>query len=312
MLVENLKSLVAQLEREYGESPRFTMFPIRDENPLSGHTKRRIVFAPNNSMLHLQREFLGHLRSPMHVNEQIRSQFLRYATAALPKSSPLNNALIHRENRFFYLVDFRHAYRSVLPSHVADTLIALDEKLASQREELVAFLIQYFFHKEHGLVTGGPASQDLFNLSVGSLLDGDIGDLCEEFGITYTRYIDDLTFSSPNPIVASTRRKIRILADQAGFIINHWKSDCVDLTKRPVVVTGIGIAEDGRIFVPRAYFRRVRGALNLAMRKGEVSSAKIQGMMSLFLYIAQFYKDNGLELNQTEKKLLNTYHSYQR
>lgn len=286
--------------------PHFKFFSFLDVNPVSGREKQRTVAAPNDAMKVLQRRFLLCLRGAK--NENLRTRMLRYATSSNPGDSPLRNILQHRDNRFFYLVDFSNAYGSVVVERLAPVVIQFHPFRSVSTEEMADFLERYFFGKGHGLVQGGPASQDLFNLYAGSVVDMPLANVVRRGGVVYTRYIDDLTFSSAQkPLSEDIRRHIRNPILQAGFLINHRKCECVDLKKRTVVITGIGLADGGRVFIPRPYVLKMRGLMHHALTKGEVAPGRIQGMVALMKQVLGDQKPNGLE-----RRVLKEYEQFLR
>lgn len=285
--------------------PCFNFFSFNDVNPVSGRHKWRAVAAPNDAMKILQRKFLRYIRT----HENTRSlNALRYATSSNPGDSPLRNVAFHRNNRFFYLLDFSNAYGSVKAEGLARVLLRLSLFCDASVEELTRFLERYFFDTKQGLVPGGPASQDLFNLYVGSLIDSFLTEVVEKKGIMYTRYIDDLTFSSASPIPGNVRRNIRNPILQAGFSINHRKCEYVDIRKQTVVITGIGLADGGRMFTPRPYIRKIRGIMHRA-RTEVVLSGQVHGMMATVRKLLQTQDRNP---NELEKKVLREYEDFKR
>lgn len=285
--------------------PQFNFFTFPDVNPVSGRSKLRTVAAPNDAMKTLQRRFLKTLRSDENADAQIR--FLPYATSSNPGDSPLKNVMLHKQNRFFYLLDFTNAYGKVEAKRLACVLIQLNSFRKIPVEEMTKFLECYFFDKRAGLVPGGPASQDLFNLYAGSLVDLPLAGLVREKEIVYTRYIDDLTFSSSSPIGETTRRAIRDPILKAGFLISHRKCECVDLKKRTLIITGIGLADGGRMFVPRPYVLKIRGLIHHAITKGGVEKERIQGMVGLLKQLLI-----GQQPNQLEQKVFGEYSRFLR
>jgi len=225
----------------------------------------------------------------------VRERILKYATSSNPGDSPLQNVQKHRRSRYFYLIDFSNAYRSVDVGKLASVLLQLNNFKAITTDQLTTFLATYFFDERWGLVPGGPASQDLFNLYAGALVDLPIGSIVEEQKVVFTRYIDDLTFSSMEPIPDQVRRDVRDPILRTGFQINHRKCERIDNRKTTVIVTGIGIANGGRLFIPRPYVRKLRGLIHRARTKGGVDIRVIAGMMQILHQVAQTQRMNILE-----------------
>ena len=175
------------------------------------------------------------------------------ATGSVKGQSPITNATCHAESIYFYVLDLKDAFPSVTPDRVSRVLVSLDPTLGSEGE-VASFLEQYFFIDGHGLAQGGPASPMLFNLYCESEIDQQVRELLSEKRsdgtpiITYTRYVDDLVFSSPaRPIPKVLRRKIRHIIGAAGFSVNHQKSRLLKRGQDAIEITGIRISPSGHL-----------------------------------------------------------------
>ncbi len=68
-------------------------------------------------------------------------------------------------------------------------------------KKVLLFLQRYFFHNEgDGLIVDGNDVSFLANPYSFYELDLPLEEICEEYGITHTRYMDDLIFSFSKPI----------------------------------------------------------------------------------------------------------------
>lgn len=294
--------------------PSFDRRLYRDKNPVSGQMKMRVLEIPNQSMRELHQRLIRWLRR-LDVD-------LRYATGSIKGSSALANVRKHFGSEHFYAVDLRDAYHHVVGLRLAGVLCQLDERIAEQKEKVLAFLEHYCLSSlkdVKGLPIGFPASPDLFNIYLAVLLDCFIGDVIrywwKRWGqkIIYTRYLDDLCISSPEVIGDRKRRTIREFVHQAGFEINHLKSGVYELSKGPVVITGIGLQRDSRgqyrTFVPREYTRKLQGILHLAKKDPPYWWHRVEGMMGVFKAAS------GKRLqhpNRTEQKILSSYYAFHR
>jgi hypothetical protein len=190
----------------------------------------RVVWSPNEPMAIEQNAILEELN---HLGIEFK-----YATA-VPGSDFVNNALHHSGNRHFFS-----------PNQVYNILSA------------------YTMPPEGaGLVQGGSSSPLLFNIYCLDL-DHELGDFCEQRGITYTRYLDDMTFSSPDSgfdthsrIGKGTRRSIYAIIQGHNLKLNESKTKVRDLKNGPVKVTGLQINTGGKIQMPTSYLRHKRQEL---------------------------------------------------
>jgi len=293
-----LKLLFDNFVKDLPDVPSFNCFRLKDINPLGLTEKTRFIQAPNESMRILHDRLIKYLR-------KLKVEF-PFATGAGPKDSPVKNVTLHRKNRYFYLTDIENAYSSVNGEKLASILCSLDSRLADQEKEVLNFLQKYCLTPQGGLITGAPASPDLFNIYTGILLDRLLEGLCRTFSLTYTRYLDDLIFSSAKVSIGKRKRRaIRKLIGVSGFKVSHRKSRVYDLKKGPITINGVGLELGGRIFLPRHFLKKIRGLLHRAMAKGDVNPSVINGMMGVFCDLTD--KRN---LNRTEQQILKQYRAY--
>jgi hypothetical protein len=230
-----------------------------------------------------------------------------HATAVLPGTNPRKNVLRHRGNRFFYLTDISDAFGSVELDRLVEVICALDGSI--DREDMALALRTFCFVREgkRGLVTGGLASQDLFNVYAAVLLDQPLGELAKKHNLRYTRFLDDLTFSGSESIGRHKRRAIRECVSHAGMRIGHHKSKVYDLAKGPIVINGIGIASGWRkTFTPKHYVQKLLRHMH-HVETGRVDFSEINrvnGMMGAFLHAT-----GGREFcwTRTEMRVLKAY-----
>ena len=273
-------------------TPSFRRFRIHDVNPVSGVIKWRVISDPNAPM----RVIHGRLKS------WLRGMNLKmpHATGALPKCSPRANVLRHAGNRYFYLTDIHNAYPSIRRESLAMMLRYL---LPDDTEEAInEFLDRYCFSPKGGLVIGAVASPDLFNLFCAVSIDKELGEIAARGNMVYTRYLDDLTFSSRVPISRRVRREIRAAIARESFSVSHRKSQVLDLVKGPIVINGVGLHKDGSTFLPRKYMRHLRGLIHRAMTRDDVKPAEIHGKMGVF-----FSTSEPKRRNWVERRLLNLH-----
>ncbi len=294
MIFDELMSL------KFEKQPEFKLFWFKDVNPHSQRKKKRQVAAPSNSMRVIHARLLRYIRE-MHVA-------LPSSMSCARGSSPFKNVLFHKKNRYFYLLDLHNAYGSVRTTELTSVFCDIDPSLLPQREIVENFFKRFCINDSgQGLITGAPASPDLFNIYGEYKIDWFIRQMLEKFTVTYTRYLDDLTFSSPYPINSLMRKEIREIVEKAGFKVNNWKSEVLDIHKKSIVITGLGLERGGRIFVPRHVLREVRGLLHLALEGAPISRHVINGKMSPLIFLAKKCRQNS-----TERKLLQSYGEFRR
>lgn len=256
------------------EQPQFLFWQKNDRNRISGTQKWRVLGSPNPAMS------IVHDR----LRNWIRDLSVEYShtTAYLPGSSPKANVLRHCGSRFFYVTDISSAFAHVEIAALANVLCSLDNALVGYNNETEEFLRDHCFLPDGGLVTGGPASQDLFNLYCAVRLDPFIAEICKERQLdVYTRYGDDMVVSAKShKISRRTRKQIRKAIHAAGFTTNNKKTHIWDINIRPVVITGIGLRADGRLFIPNSYVQDTEELLAQLTAGDETLASSIRGRIS--------------------------------
>jgi len=285
------------LPKECIEAARFHSFKLRDINPLGKTIKERVIYAPNDAMRAVHRELLLFLRG-LEID-------LPYATGGMPGSNPLENVKRHAQNRYFYLLDIHSFYSSIKGELLGPTICSLSSALDSAENEFQSILERFCLTPEGSLMTGAPTSPDLANLFAGELLDKPLGELARRYGLTYTRYLDDMTFSSSWDVIGKKKRwAIRKAILDTGFSISHHKSRIYDLRQAPIVITGVGLDFGGKAFLPRHFLRKIRQVMYLAII-GKVDPAKVHGMM-----VAFWASTGKRSLNLTELRLVRKYRKF--
>ena len=287
--------------------PDYQIFKIKDKNPLAGTIKTRMISAPNKPMLRITRMFYRFIRLRL-AKKKIK---LPYATAVLPGNNPLRNVLRHLRtgNRYFYLLDIKDFYPSTKGSQIVSCLVDQTFGLdLATSDELTQFLKKYCLSTSGSLLIGGPASPDLANLVAAHLLDREMAILCKKYSLTYTRYLDDLTFSAKRIIGVKKSKAIRRVIEQAGFEISHGKTVIADIKKESVVITGIGI-RDGQIFIKRSFLRKINGLIHL-INQGRIQHQKKDPVNIVHGLMAAFWSTippQGRKLNKLEEKTISNF-----
>lgn len=209
-----------------------------------------------------------------HIHHQILSKIpvSRFATAYHKGAALVQNAAPHVGRRYLLKMDladffghirFDQAYKAAFHTrHFPRQIGALLTTLCCCQERLPQ---------------GAPTSPMLSNI-VMRHFDDAMGMWCEQRGIAYTRYSDDLTFSGDVPLYA-VYIKAKDFLENLGFEINERKTVFVTRASRQSVT---GLVVNDKPSVPREYRRRLRQTLYYVAQYG-AEDAIIRGKESGFI-----------------------------
>lgn len=132
------------------------------------------------------------------------------------KRSNISNAKPHQGNKYQFTTDLQDFYPSISSKRVYETFLEL--KYSTHFSRLIAKLTTW----KYELPQGTPTSTHIANLV---FLKTDIAliELCNKLGITYTRYVDDLTFSAQQDFKPHLNTILEIVKS-GGFNISYRKT----------------------------------------------------------------------------------------
>lgn len=202
------------------------------------------------------------------------------AMGFVPGRSVVDNALRHIGMNYVFNLDLCDFFPSIPQARVWGVLrsksIGFSENIASALAGLCCTEMFFYdgrpvlmteslpedavFEKRCVLPQGSPASPILTNI-VCQTLDRRLMGLAKRFGANYTRYADDITFSSPRNIYQEKEEFMaelrRIISDQ-NFQINEKKTR---LQKRGARQEVTGLIVSDRVNVTRKYIRDLASLL---------------------------------------------------
>lgn len=257
------------------------------------YSKGAAVYSSNEAMDTVHQRFLKYLRELIHppseklpsatggipfvwgisshVSRHLRDSdckqiWDKIASILILKFTEVPITLQSRFPRHFVEMDIEKAYDAVDISLLAEIFLNFAAEWEGDSLEYIKQFFERFCSpgEGKGLVRGAPSSSYLFNIYTEVLVDRRMHQLCKNLGLFYTRYIDDMLFSSDELIGKKKRRQLRAIVRAAGFILNEDRSRVIDLEKGPAVITGVGIELPNRMFMPRRQARKLKGMLHLA------------------------------------------------
>ena len=201
------------------------------------------------------------------IQSTIYSRILSSVTIVHPAAvgfrcgrSVVDNAAPHLGKRYVLKMDIHDFFGSIRSPRVRQTFkkIGYPENVSKVLGALCCL------HRH--LPQGAPTSPALSNI-VGYEMDRKLSALAAEYGMTYTRYADDLTFSGDvfpkEQIIPQVKRIIR----DEKFEPNHKKTHFMNQSSRKII-TGVSVASGVKLTIPKSKKREIRKNVYFILTKG--------------------------------------------
>lgn len=232
---------------------------------------KRTITAPQRGCFRLMLSALNELFKALYTPSV-------YAMGFTEGRSIVTNADVHKNQNYVFNIDLKDFFPSIRQPRVWKRLQLPPFNFPRAVANIIAGLCAMQVKKEDGtfdyvLPQGAPTSPIITNM-VCDKLDRRLAGLAKRFGLRYTRYADDITFSSPHYVYipeGEFRKELkRIITDQ-GFTINDKKTRLQKRTMRQEVT---GIIVSSKLNVSQAYVREIRDLLYIWQRYGYVDAVK--------------------------------------
>lgn len=229
----------------------------------------RHIWAPVDPIKKIQRAIATALtesyRAPAHVH------------GFTPKRSPITNAAVHVNQRWIFAVDLEDFF----PSITAKRVRGLFRAWPFEYPDEVAKLLSRICCFRGGLPQGAPSSPIVSNYICRGM-DRELAKLVMSHRCYYTRYADDLVFSTDRSIfptslasldagIAQPSPSLRLIVEGAGFTINDSKTR-MQIAFQRQRVTGLIVNE--KVNVSRRYVRGLRALLHIWRKHGPGEASK--------------------------------------
>ncbi len=320
------------------EVPEFTFRVARKGN------RSWVIGEPNESMAILHRLFSTFVceaceRMPDRIDPGFKKGVLGLpsATAFKEGANALTHVLKHQRGKYFYILDLRHAYESVDQEALKCLLVGIVQFEKPRYEEMIhdyqrgirygrdaseSLYIAYedpymvvmnmFFEmfmtpqSKKGLIVGAPSSPYLFNLFAEIAFDRGYRYTAKAKEYEYSRYADDLVFSSQKPFWPRERREIRRRVERVGFVVNDRKSKVLSIEQGGIPITGFALEQGtGGLVFPQKKRKKLQGMLRTFLRVGEGNHHEIRGHIAHFLeYYKTVLEQNDGVITASDNKML--------
>ena len=212
------------------------------------------------------------------VNEILKAIYTPsdYAMGFTERRSVVTNAAVHKGQNYVFNLDLKNFFPSVEQARVWKRIQLAPFNFPVAIANLVAGLCSMRETRKdiNGKITfayilpqGAPTSPIITNMICDNL-DRRLAGLAKRFGLHYTRYADDITFSSMHYVYAENgefRKELTRIICSQGFTINDKKTRLQKLGCRQEV-TGIIVSD--KLNVAKKYVREIRSLLYIWEKYG--------------------------------------------
>ncbi|NUT60149.1 retron St85 family RNA-directed DNA polymerase [Herbaspirillum sp. C9C3] len=275
LMLESLPFSSGELEVLIGTAPfRYKEYKI----PKRDSDKFRQISQPTPEVKLLQRWVVVNVLSQFPVHPA--------ATAYRSGRGLLENVRPHQKNRFLLKVDFKDFFPSITSENFK---VFLKESSYSDAE--IRILCNILFKLDRRteqlrLAIGAPSSPALSNILM-YRFDEVISKFCDRLYVVYTRYADDLTFSTnERDVLCKVEKALPEVIAEFGLIaltVNQEKTRHAS-KKTGRQITGLNISSEGEVSIGRDRKRLLRVQI-FKFSKGELTADEIDSLRGYIAFL---------------------------
>lgn len=217
----------------------------------------RRIEDPTPELKKVQRKLNDYLQAVYHF--QRTDAAYGFLTNPVDDPAPrhiLSNARVHLGCRWLLNVDARDFFHTVSEERVKQVFLSGPFHFKEPIAELLAGLCCY---KER-LPMGAPTSPILSNFA-SMPMDHALMELAAKYKWKYTRYADDMTFSSREEITEAHFAEVEAIIKSHGFLLNPEKKKHYGPEDEDKEVTGL-LVRESRIDLPEDYLEQLEKAID--------------------------------------------------
>ena len=296
----------------------YTEFEIPKKNG-----EMRKISAPNNELKQLQRKLLKAL---YFRKKQIQEEYNKSKNLPLDRVNNIShafeqgsgsrkkiskgiitNANIHVNKKFVLNIDLKDFFDSFHFGRVQGFFEKNKNFLISHD---ISIMLANLVCHNGSLPQGAPTSPIITNL-ITHIMDMKILKICKKYKLDYTRYADDLTFSTNKKDFLDYKndflKEITTQIKKSGFMINDKKTRLQYKSARQEVT---GLVVNKKINVKREYYKTIRAMANSLYKNGtfiigiDNKDEKIEGNINQlegkFAFIDYIERFNNIKSNNTK------------
>ncbi len=237
----------------------------------------RQINAPQDELKEIQRKLADALWK--HHSEYVKMNNIQtnVSHAFEEKKGIITNAAIHRKKQYILNVDLENFFDSF---HFGRVRGFFEKNREFRLPIEVATVIAQLACYKGCLPQGAPSSPIITNL-ICNILDMRLISISRKYRLDYTRYADDMTFSTNDSKFIKNKEKflteITVEIEKCGFLINNNKTRLVYKNSRQEVT---GLVVNKKLNVNREYCKTTRAMANALYREGKFQINDFDGTIN--------------------------------
>ncbi|MBK9257717.1 MAG: RNA-directed DNA polymerase [Saprospiraceae bacterium] len=248
-------------------SPRYKVYTIRKKNG-----NLRLIEDPEIQLKEVLRTINDHLQAVYYYQRPDCVHGFCISSTHDPDRNVVSNAQAHMMSATMLNIDLKDFFHQISVSQVKGIIKRQFHRWDNYLAAMIASLCTY----KKRLPMGSPTSPILSNFAMLEL-DHELMQLSRVFEVTYTRYADDLTFSSGSDLPTDFVKMVRDALQHHGFTVNENKVKYYQASDIKIV-TGIIVNPTG-LSLPDDYMTQLRTEIDL-YRNSRLVDAMYQTGMS--------------------------------
>lgn len=228
----------------------------------------RIIFAPNKPLKNIQQQLNYYLQAYyLWIKPSEVHGFVVNPHYLGKHCNIVENAKVHTRKKYLLNIDLKDFFPSITARRVKDIFSSHYLNFNEQLATALTLLCTY----QGKLTIGAPTSPVISNY-ICYQLDTDLKKISKTNSWSYTRYADDLTFSSDQAISSDHILDIILIIQQHHFEINTKKLRLKTANQKQTV-TGLTVNE--KVNVDRKLIKKIRAMLHDLTNNGlEIATKK--------------------------------------
>ena len=237
----------------------------------------RLINAPYDGLKQIQRKLNEALRNFIEESNRENRIITNISHGFERGKSIISNARVHKNKKYVVNMDIKDFFPSIHFGRIVGFF--QNNRYFKLPYEVAVIIAQIACYKGH-LPQGSPCSPVIANL-ICNVMDIRILKLAKKYKLDYTRYADDLSFSTNNKSFISEYDcflcEIEDTINKSGFILNKDKTRLIYKQSRQEI-TGLTVNE--KVNINRDYYKKTRAMAENLYKTGEFYIDKKPGSIN--------------------------------